>query len=136
MKRLLLLLTTLLTLFASPALVYASDEVRFDPQSTSTNNIGGCTGAAADSALCKDISKEGNPLFGPDGILTKVANIFALLTGVIAVFMMIISGLRYIMSGGDPTKTKSAKDGIMYSAIGIAVAVSARAIVMFVLSKV
>jgi hypothetical protein len=123
-------------MFLSPSLVFAVDEVRFEPQSTTTNNIGGCTGEAANSPLCKDIAKEGNPLFGPDGVLTKVANIFALLTGIVSVFMIIISGQRYISSGGDPTKTKSAKDGIMYSAIGIAVAAVAKAIVMFVLSRV
>jgi NAD/NADP transhydrogenase beta subunit len=59
-----------------------------------------------------------------------------MLTGVISVFMIIISGLRYITSGGDATKTATARKGIMYAAIGVAVAMSAGIIAQFVIGKV
>lgn len=138
MKRLTLLLFSLFALIAGslasiPA--YAAGTIDFNPSSADVNDIGGCSGAAANSALCKDIKDDSNSLFGPNGILTKVAGVFALITGVISVFMIIISGLRYVTSGGDTSKTKSAKDGIMYSAIGITVALVAGSVVRFVLSK-
>lgn len=114
----------------------ADNSVQFVPQSTEVNKIGGCDGTAKNSSICNDIDSSGNPLFGPDGILTKVARIFGILTGVISVFMIIISGLRYVTSSGDAAKTATARQGIMYAAIGIIVAAVAGAIVQFVLSKV
>ena len=134
MKNILLTLLAVISIGLFPAVAYAQP-VRFEPNSTEVNNIGGCTGAAAGSTLCQEIDNTDNPLFGANGILTKVANFFALATGVIAVFMLIISGLRYINSGGDPAKTASAKNGILYASIGVAVAASARVIVYYVLSK-
>lgn len=94
-----------------------------------------CSGALANSSVCRGINDSRNPLFGQQGILTRVANIFALLTGVISVFMVIIGGLRYITSGGDPGKTASAKNTILYAAIGMAVAAVSGTIVRFLLSR-
>lgn len=113
----------------------ADEAVRFEPSSTTVNNIGGCDGAAAQSAVCKDINKQGNPLFGPDGVLTKIANIFALIVGIISVFMLILSGLRYVLSAGDASKTASARSGIIYAAVGVVVASIARFIVGLILAK-
>lgn len=57
------------------------------------------------------------------------------LIGAIAVLFVAISGLRYILSGGDPQKTAKAKDGIIYSLVGVAVALTAEAIVTFVIGR-
>ena len=133
MKKLLLAFLCMISVALLPATAMA--QVRFDPTSTPVNQIGGCDGAASNSTLCTEIKSTTNPLFGKDGILTKVASIFAIVTGIISVFIIIISGLRYINSGGDPAKTASAKNGIMYAAIGVTVAVVAQGIVSFVLSK-
>lgn len=108
--------------------------VQFNETGAQINNIGGCDGTV-DSPVCTDINDTTNPLFGPTGILTKAADIFALVTGIISVFMMLIGGLRYINSAGDASKVNSAKNTIMYSAIGIAVASSAAVIAKFVLSR-
>jgi cytochrome bd-type quinol oxidase subunit 2 len=122
MKKLVLLFITVITLLITSVDVMAQAE------------IGGCEGAAAESALCKDFNTTGNPLFGSDGILTRVANIFATLTGLISVFMVIIGGMRYINSAGDSAKTATAKNTIMYAAIGMGVALSAGGIVRFILN--
>ena len=103
--------------------------------SAPVNNVGGCTDSAAESPICKDITRTDNPLFGKTGIITKASNIFAFGTGIISVFMIILGGLRYVTSSGDGSKTASAKNTIMYAVIGLAVAVSAEAIVKFVLSN-
>ncbi len=89
-----------------------------------------------DSPICKDLhGQTGNPIYGKDGILTTIAKIFAMVTGVISVFMIIIAGLRYILSAGDSSKTAQAKNTIMYAAIGLVVASVAASIVQFVLSR-
>lgn len=120
---------------SSTAIVWADNEVQFVPSSTDVNQIGGCEGSAASSPVCQDIRSNTNPLFGPSGILTTVAGLFGLITGVISVFMVIIGGLRYITSGGDPGKTASAKNTILYAAIGLAVATVSGTIVRFLLSR-
>lgn len=120
-------------LFASAT--SAADDVRFIPSGAGVNDIGGCEGAAASSPVCTDLESGDDPIFGPDAILTRVANIFALVTGVISVFMITIGGLRYITSSGDASKTQSAKNTILYAAIGIAVASMAGLIANFILSR-
>ncbi len=65
-------------------------------------------------------------LNGPDAL----ANLMQLgitylfgLAGVLAVVFVMFNGLRYITSGGDVLKIASAKKGLMYSIIGLAVVV-------------
>lgn len=113
--------------------VYADNAVKFVPSSTDVNQIGGCAGT--DSAICEDIGAGGNPLFGADGVLTKVAGIFAMITGVISVFMMLIGGLRYINSNGDPQKTATARKTIIYAVIGVLVASIGGVLVRFILTR-
>ena len=46
--------------------------------------------------------------------------------------MLIIGGLRYVISQGDANNVKQAKDTILYAIIGIVVAILAYAVVNFV----
>jgi hypothetical protein len=55
--------------------------------------------------------------------------------GAFAVLMITVSGLRYVLSAGDPEKAKRARNGIIYSLVGLAVAVAAEAIVAFVVGR-
>lgn len=55
--------------------------------------------------------------------------------GALALLMITVSGLRYITSAGDPEKTARAKNGIVYSLVGLVVAITAEAIVAFVVNK-
>jgi len=67
-----------------------------------------------------------------------VSNIMAIAFGIIgalAVLIIVISGLRYILSAGDPQKTATAREGIIYALAGLAVAISAEAIVAFVVRR-
>jgi len=126
---------SLFTIQIFPVTVAASNHIRFVPSDTDVNSVGGCDGAAANSPVCTDLRSDTNPLFGPDGLLTRVANIFALVTGVISLFMITIGGLRYINSSGDSSKTASAKSTILYAVIGIVVASMAGLIANFILSR-
>ncbi len=64
-----------------------------------------------------------------------VTNTLLWIVGVASVIMLIVGGLRYVLSGGDPKNTQAAKDTILYAAIGIVVALLAYAIANFVLSQ-
>lgn len=83
----------------------------------------------------KPQSKDSNDIYGADGVLTKAANLIATIVGIAAVIMIIISGFKYITASGDPTNIKSAKDTLMFAVVGIVVAVSARVIILFVVSR-
>lgn len=65
--------------------------------------------------------------------ITRTVNTLLFIVGVAAVIMIIVGGLRYILSGGDPKNTTAAKDTILYASIGVVVALLAYAIVNFVL---
>jgi cytochrome bd-type quinol oxidase subunit 2 len=65
----------------------------------------------------------------------KVINVFSIVIGAVSVIMIIIGGFRYVISGGDSSATKSAKDTIMYAVIGLVVVLFAQVIVVFVLTN-
>jgi len=85
--------------------------------------------------ICK-AQPPGDPLIGPDGVLTKVIGIISLIIGITAVIVIIIAGIRFMTSGGDPQQASGARQAIIYAAIGLVVAASAQLIVAFVLNKV
>ena len=57
------------------------------------------------------------------------------LAGAIALLVIVISGLRYVLAGGDAGKTKKAKEGIVYAFVGLAIAIVAQGIVAFVVNR-
>lgn len=79
---------------------------------------------------------EGQPvnLFGDGAIFGSIVDIMLYLIGAIAVVMIIIGGLRYVISGGNATSVTAAKNTILYAIVGIVVALLAYAIIDFVLS--
>ena len=83
-------------------------------------------------AQCSQAKGTNGDLFGQAGIFHTIANILIFLVGAVAVIMLIIGGLRYVISQGNKEHVSSAKDTILYSVIGIVVAILAYAIVNFV----
>jgi len=69
------------------------------------------------------------------GIFSTVAHVLIYLVGAISVIVLIIGGLRYILSAGNPASVQGAKNTILYAIVGIVVAVAAYAIVAFVLAQ-
>jgi hypothetical protein len=86
-----------------------------------------------DSLACKGGGD--NPISGKGGVILKAASLVALVVGIASVIMIILGGLRYILSGGDSNKINTAKNQIIYACIGIAVAALAQTIIAFVASK-
>ena len=66
-------------------------------------------------------------------IIKDIINGVMSVVGVVAVIMIILGGISYTTSQGDPGKVKKGKDTILYGIIGLVVALLAYAIVNFVL---
>jgi hypothetical protein cdiviTM7_00617 len=68
--------------------------------------------------------------------IMKFVNLALWVAGIIAVIVVIIAGINYSLSSGDPSKTASAKNAILYSVIGLVIAASAIAITKYIIGKV
>ncbi|MEO7617326.1 MAG: pilin [Candidatus Saccharibacteria bacterium] len=79
---------------------------------------------------------QGKTLFGPKGIFQNIASILIFIVGAVAVIMLIVGGLRYVLSAGDSKNVTAAKDTILYAIVGIVVALLSLALVNFVVSSV
>ncbi len=73
-------------------------------------------------------------LFGDTGVFKQVTNTILYIVGIIAVIMLIIGGIKYVVSGGDSKKVTDAKNTVLYAIIGLVIAFLAFAIVNFVIS--
>ena len=66
--------------------------------------------------------------------ISNVLDTVYLWVGIIAVIFIIIGGINYTMSQGDPGKVKKAKDTVLYGIIGLIIALLAFAITAFVMN--
>lgn len=78
-------------------------------------------------------SGQSNNLAGSGGILRTVTNVLLFLAGSIAVIMIVVGGIKYVVSNGDSNAVQSAKNTIMYSVVGLIITIVAYALVQFVL---
>lgn len=89
------------------------------------------SGLSDDPLICPKTDKPEEDL---QHIIRNILNVVFLWVGIIAVVMIIISGISLMLSQGDPEKIAKAKRGITYSVIGLIVTLSAFAIVTFILN--
>lgn len=94
----------------------------------------------SEPAICKDkrqvVDNKRNPLFGPEGIVSKIVNILSVVIGVASIIVIIVwGGLRMMTSSGDPQKVASAKNTVIFAAGGLVLAAMAKVLVSFVLLK-
>jgi len=102
------------------------------------------TNSASKDAVCEGLNQVGGSSCDPnapgqtgvDDIIKTGISILSIIVGVAAVIMIIVGGLRYVISGGDAGSISSAKNTIMYAIVGLVVAALAQIIVQFVLNKV
>ena len=85
----------------------------------------------AEAARCDGCPKN---LFGETGVFKQITNTILYIVGIIAVIMLIIGGIRYVISGGDAKKVTDAKNTVLYAIIGLVICFLAFAIVNFVIS--
>tara|TARA_B100001245_G_scaffold159469_1_gene120034 strand:+ start:340 stop:753 length:414 start_codon:yes stop_codon:yes gene_type:complete len=92
----------------------------------------------ANAAQGKDQQGDASSLFGEGGqggIFRTITNVMLFIIGAISVIMLIIGGIRYVVSGGDTTKVQEAKNTILYAIVGVVVAILAYAVVNFVIQS-
>ena len=95
---------------------------------------------AANSQSARDRAAEGlsnvNEGSNTDlmGSIRLILNAVFGVVGMIAVVMIILGGISYATSQGDPGKVKKGKDTILYGIIGLVITLLAFAIVTFVLN--
>ena len=70
-----------------------------------------------------------------NSIFKTIVNVLLFIVGVIAVIMVIVSGLRYTTSAGNANSVAAAKNTLLYSIIGLVVAIFAYAIVNFIVFR-
>ena len=86
------------------------------------------------AAAARGIDHPANLFAGDGSIFRTITNMLLFLIGAIAVIMLVIGGLRYVVSGGDQTAVTAAKNTILYAIVGIIVAFLAYAAVDFVIA--
>ncbi len=126
----------LLGAFAIPVMVLGASLVLSPAPANAAFDKGLSDGA--NSAQGKDQQGDASSLFGEGGqggIFRTITNVLLFLIGAISVIMLIIGGIRYVVSGGDSTAVQNAKNTILYAIVGVVVAILAYAVVNFVISS-
>ena len=101
------------------------------------------TMAPAYATTANEQAQNGVNSINPEGTSTKslpemikiILTVVFTVIGMVAVVMIILGGVNYATSLGDPAKATKAKNTIMYAVIGLVITLLAIAIVNFVLSS-
>ncbi|MDB5179841.1 MAG: conserved rane protein of unknown function [Candidatus Saccharibacteria bacterium] len=74
-------------------------------------------------------------LFGGGGVITTVTNVLLFIVGGLSVIMLIVGGLRYVVSAGNSTAVTAAKNTVLYAIVGLVIAFLAYAAINFVINS-
>jgi len=118
-----IILIVLLTIIAFPAASLANGF-----------NIRQYCGSASSSAVCSNSSRP--PSQNPISLrIADVINVLIEFAGAIAVIVIIIAGIRYAIAVGDSNKINSARNSLIYTAVGLVVIVAAKLIIDVVINN-
>lgn len=90
--------------------------------------FGGCDQNPG-SAVCQSQNDDAASM------IKTAINAALMVLGMIAVLMIVVGGIRYTTSDGESAKIKGAKDTIIYSVVGLVVAILAYTMVNFVIGR-
>ena len=91
-----------------------------------------------EGALQDDCSRgpgQAKELDGNQGVITTIINTMLFIVGLLAVIMIIYAGIRFVTAHGDEKQVESARQTIIYSVVGLIVAILAYALVNWVFSQ-
>jgi len=96
--------------------------------------------SAAKSQVCSGVSGQTSGSCGTGNVdinkvLKGVLNLLSVIAGIAAVIMIVISGMKYITSGGESQAVTNAKRSLIYAIVGLIVVALAQIIVHFVLAN-
>jgi len=79
---------------------------------------------------------DGQPiaLFGDSGIFTQISNTLLFIVGALSVMMLIVGGIRYVISGGNTASVTAAKNTVLYAIVGVVISMVAYASINFILT--
>jgi hypothetical protein len=89
----------------------------------------------AEEALNLDPIKNAGANAGQSQINTIVNIVFGI-AGSLALLFIVIGGLRYVLSQGDPNAVATAKNTVIYALVGLVVTITAYGIVAFVINHI
>lgn len=92
------------------------------------------TGVSGPSACTSEAVKSSGASLS--STIRLIVNILATIAGVVAVIVVIIAGMRYVLSRGSPEAVASASRQFAYAIVGLMVVVIASTLVHFVLSRI
>ena len=70
------------------------------------------------------------------GLIDDIARVVFGILGSIAVLIIVLAGLKYITSKGDPQEMAQAKNALVYALVGLAIVILSYSIVAFVINNV
>lgn len=119
---------TLVTLISLVSVAFVAPLVSADAKSAVCKGAGLVAGTDG----CEDPS--GNT---PDvnDTVRRGLNLFSAILGIIAVVMIMIGGLKYMTSQGDSSQMNSARNTLIFAAVGLVIVVLAQVVVRFVLQR-
>lgn len=127
MKRIVVLVTTLLCLLMPATALAAYNPNPLHGACSANGNVGSsATACSADGS---------DPITGPNGVLRKITLLLGVIAGVTAVIIIMLNGFRYVTANGDAQKAASARNGIVGSIVGLVIIAASTTIVVFVVSK-
>ncbi len=120
---------TLLKLLLIPALLLL-------PAATFSAPAYACGSSSAAQKVSEGIDGATGATCNDSGIQTAISTavtILSIIVGIAAIIVIILSGFKYITSGGDAAKVGNAKNTLIYAMVGLAVAALAQLLVHFIL---
>ncbi len=97
----------------------------------SANASAACDGVVLAGGSCDDSGET-----GIRNVITTIIDVLSIIVGAISVIMIIIGGLRYVISSGDSSGTAAARNTIIYAIVGLVIVIFAQAIIAFVVGRV
>lgn len=112
--------------FASVPLLSHSASALVDPKEQACKGTGGTWDAAAGTCGSNAATDDFQTVIG------VIINTILFILGAVAVLMIIIGGIQYTTSAGDPALAKRGRDTVLYAVIGLVIAFLAYAIINWV----
>lgn len=84
---------------------------------------------------CAHGEGQAEDLDGNNGVITTIINTMLFIVGLLAVIMIIYAGIRFVTAHGDEKQVESARQTIIYSVVGLIVAILAYALVNWVFTQ-
>lgn len=132
MKRLLLIIATVAALGMSLALPAAASA---DYSVLNGNGTGTCSETGSNSSAACGADTKSNPLVGANGVIHNVTILIARIAGVVAIIVIIYSGMQMVIGGSDPGKISTARQTLIYALVGLVVIIVGQTIILFVMDR-